>query len=58
MHVKEKVSKASEKHAQVGVGFASKKNSYLGPHTLPSQVFHFVLTSSSLAILSEHSTIN
>ena len=30
---------------------------FLGPHPLPSQVFHFVLVSSSLAIPSTCSTI-
>ena len=43
-----------------GAGFASeasKKKKFLGPHTLPRQVFRFALVSSSLAIPSAHSTI-
>ena len=56
-HTKEIASEASVKYAGMGVGFVSelsKKNgiNFSSSPLLPSQVFHFVLASSSLMILS------
>lgn len=59
-HAQEKASEVSAKHVVLEVGFASevsKKNIYIFSRSPPPQVFRFALASSSLPILSRHSTI-